>query len=1183
MQKSNEFSDDLRNNPQTSNYFWLDPEFPSVSSAHDNVTVNIDPNSGICHTVQNNHLAILRQNVGIVSDSEVHEKNDDKYETVGVNGSVGDVKELMVANSSAAIGSLSPHKSNKMAVIECNYAMLKEKIQIAYEELEKSKEVRNELERELRSIYGKYEAIRHEYDNTMRERKDVLEENERLVDENASLTQQINRFYDENKRLFEEKDCLEAKLQRYIANVNKDVRHLQQFRNDSYDLRKSLILESETSVVSSKHNEAINEEVSRLRLLCDKLTKERNEALLKLRCLNEVEAPETILNIWDTLTFNLNLPSASPNLGVILGGGKGDDIVGHESPIYIKEVLPGSPFEPHLQKLDYIIEVNGIEVAGMDQHSVTSILSNSKKLSIEVKRRNQICNIAEVSLGNASGKLGIELETGVIISELSENAGLESGLCVGMRLFHVNGIPIVDPLQAKALIQENKKKLILGISSKKHNTQQLSVASSRLVSPVASTVQEKQPRTHILNKIQEKLFGRSGNEKTRAVIAKANLDAWAGDLTTYRHGSLRVPSSRVNVLNDELIRTGSLRATLLSGDQRQSIPGVWTDKIYHRQSQSTQQKSNESKKLPRITRSSQCTSQCSHPNKMFQSTPSSVCSATTAHIVNSTNALIHPKLIGVAHAQRINTIPEPPPYPGQHFTVHPSIDSLSLASSNSYPVVPQSSSASFQNGYSITSTVHKQSSRDLSKEEKDVRCVVIHQDSKADDFGFELENVNGGVVISRVRGAAKDLLHVGEQLIDVNGVNMRLVNKDAANRVLKQLSNHNEDIALTVKETKEGPRWVHSNRKEVILCGGNGVGILVEKRLGELRVGERILEIDGKDVRKATLEEARRALDTGQSEIVNLLCEYDGGARYERLHNGADPDSFYIKVNIDRPAKNSDELELKNGEILYVDYTMFGNEMGKWRAWRIDHEGRQRQCGIIPSFARITDEETRRTRRTRGRPSESLYSGRFLYERVERVSSLQKRPLILFSAYLAPFMQTLVDEHGDKFAQCVAECLAMTDSDARRAKSMSQFIEVRRREEVFEVVSVSSLQQIINNGYHCILDVAPQAVAKLRNMHLYPIFIRIRFKNAKQLKEFAEECGNERLNNKAAKELIERAETVDNQLRNMECAVSTISVGSHHGRNAVRYVCHQIVATVEHEQKRSVWAPANCTQTISPR
>lgn len=72
---------------------------------------------------------------------------------------------------------------------------------------------------------------------------------------------------------------------------------------------------------------------------------------------------------------------------------------------------------------------------------------------------------------------------------------------------------------------------------------------------------------------------------------------------------------------------------------------------------------------------------------------------------------------------------------------------------------------------------------------------------------------------------------------------MRLVDKDAASRVLKQLGHHNEEITLTVKETKEGPRWVHSNRKDVQLCGGNGVGILIERRLGELKVNYRFFAL----------------------------------------------------------------------------------------------------------------------------------------------------------------------------------------------------------------------------------------------------------------------------------------------------------------------------------------------------
>ncbi|VDK21064.1 unnamed protein product [Anisakis simplex] len=56
--------------------------------------------------------------------------------------------------------------------------------------------------------------------------------------------------------------------------------------------------------------------------------------------------------------------------------------------------------------------------------------------------------------------------------------------------------------------------------------------------------------------------------------------------------------------------------------------------------------------------------------------------------------------------------------------------------------------------------------------------------------------------------------------------------------------------------------------------------------------------------------------------------------------------------------------------------------------------------------------------------------------------------------------------------------------------------------------------------------------------------------------------------------MIERFDQIDSQLDALECNVSTIVVGAHRARNAVKYVCQQIVAIVEHEQKRTVWAPA---------
>uniref|UniRef100_A0A0M3I6N1 PDZ domain-containing protein n=1 Tax=Ascaris lumbricoides TaxID=6252 RepID=A0A0M3I6N1_ASCLU len=934
--------------------------------------------------------------------------------------------------------------------------------------------------------------------------------------------------------------------------------------------------------------------------------------------------------------------------------------------------------------------------------------------------------------------------------------------------------------------------------------------------------------------VHDKLFGRFTNEKSRAIIAHANLDACAGELTSFRHGSLRIPSSRVSSLNNELVRTGSLRTTSHSSDQRHINEQL--DKFLHRQSQSsrllfrhdedgsvrTWPKSREpiatedlQSKRKAVTRpsvlpvfpsassyrsgvnaatvahsdvvahSARYSMQgATRPTSWYPSTPLSVCGA-SARIVTSTNLLTQPKAVGIAHAQRVSTrspaLPQPPPYPGPRS----SIDSLSVASSNSYPL-PPSSSTSYNRSFSPNGTILNGSDSQLLEEDEDVRRVVVTRDGGG-GFGLVLDNGNGGVIISNVYGSARGRVHVGEQLLDVCGINMRSADRLAATRVLKQFCASHDEVTLLVRRRSETPRWLRVPRRSIRLCGGNAIGILVEipvgelnvcginmrsadrlaatrvlkqfcashdevtllvrrrsetprwlrvprrsirlcggnaigilveipvgelnmgerileidgkdvreatleeatrelengrsemvdvvteydggerlKRLkkgadgdsfymrvnidrngengdeldikkvcginmrsadrlaatrvlkqfcashdevtllvrrrsetprwlrvprrsirlcggnaigilveipvGELNMGERILEIDGKDVREATLEEATRELENGRSEMVDVVTEYDGGERLKRLKKGADGDSFYMRVNIDRNGENGDELDIKKGEIVYVDNTLFMGVSGRWRAWRVDHEGRQRQCGIIPSQWRIEEEETSRQRRAKGRIGEPRVQ-RHIYERVERVASSQRRPLVLLSAYVAPFMQALIDEHGDKFAQCVPECRALNASEGER---------VRRREELFEVISVSALQHMIAQGYHCVLDVTPHAIVRLHSLRIYPIVIRIKFKSAKQLKELAEESGNERVSSKAAREMLERADAIDLQLDALECAVSTIGVGTHRARNAVKYMCQQIVAIVEHEQKRTVWAPAIKQSTNNP-
>ena len=60
-------------------------------------------------------------------------------------------------------------------------------------------------------------------------------------------------------------------------------------------------------------------------------------------------------------------------------------------------------------------------------------------------------------------------------------------------------------------------------------------------------------------------------------------------------------------------------------------------------------------------------------------------------------------------------------------------------------------------------------------------------------------------------------------------------------------------------------------------------------------------------------------------------------------------DSFFIRAMFDHQAENPNELSFHKDDILFVDNTMFNGVPGLWRAWIVNEEGLQKQCGAIPS------------------------------------------------------------------------------------------------------------------------------------------------------------------------------------------------------------------------------------------
>lgn len=60
-------------------------------------------------------------------------------------------------------------------------------------------------------------------------------------------------------------------------------------------------------------------------------------------------------------------------------------------------------------------------------------------------------------------------------------------------------------------------------------------------------------------------------------------------------------------------------------------------------------------------------------------------------------------------------------------------------------------------------------------------------------------------------------------------------------------------------------------------------------------------------------------------------------------------DSFYIRSNFDRVGESDQELSFHKDEILYVENSLYKNQLGKWYAWLVDDKGNKLKGGIIPS------------------------------------------------------------------------------------------------------------------------------------------------------------------------------------------------------------------------------------------
>ncbi|XP_008312731.1 disks large homolog 5 isoform X2 [Cynoglossus semilaevis] len=402
----------------------------------------------------------------------------------------------------------------------------------------------------------------------------------------------------------------------------------------------------------------------------------------------------------------------------------------------------------------------------------------------------------------------------------------------------------------------------------------------------------------------------------------------------------------------------------------------------------------------------------------------------------------------------------------------------------------------------------------------------------------------------------------------------------------------------------------------VQICGGNLFGIFVEsldddspaKSPDGLQPGDLLLEYNGTSMKNKTKEEAYLEM---LKPAETITCKVQSYADHLATIKDTPGDGFFIRTLYERVAEVEQELSFKKDDILYVEDTLPNGSFGYWTAWRLDENAHKLERGQIPSkyimdqdFCRRQsmadmkdDGSTSKTlsaaarrsffrrrlkhKRSGSKDGKDLMSldsmstdsfpitedaGNLMYQQVQKVEGSSPRPVLILGPLVEPCKDMLVKEAPAKFCRCLPEIMKASQQAIERGVKDCVFIDYKRRSGHFDVTTVASIKEITEKDCHCLLDIAPYAMERLHSVHIYPIVIFIRYKNAKQIKEQKDPLYlRDKLSQRHSKEQFEVAQKTEQEYSRFFTGV--VQGGS------VSYICTQILTIVEQEQSKVLWIP----------
>ncbi|XP_019359076.1 PREDICTED: disks large homolog 1 isoform X14 [Gavialis gangeticus] len=408
-----------------------------------------------------------------------------------------------------------------------------------------------------------------------------------------------------------------------------------------------------------------------------------------------------------------------------------------------------------------------------------------------------------------------------------------------------------------------------------------------------------------------------------------------------------------------------------------------------------------------------------------------------------------------------------------------------------------------------------------------------------------------------------------------------------------------------------------------IVGGEDGEGIFISFILaggpadlsGELRKGDRIISVNGVDLKAATHEQAAAALKNA-GQAVTIVAQYrpEEYSRFEaKIHDlreqmmnssissgsgslrTSQKRSLYVRALFDYDKTKdsglpSQGLNFKFGDILHV---INASDDEWWQARQVTPDGESDEIGVIPSKRRVEKKERARLKtvkfnsKTRGDKGEipddmgsKGLSGQeeyvLSYEPVNQQEVNYTRPVIVLGPMKDRINDDLISEFPDKFGSCVPHTTRpkrdyeVDGRDYHFVTSREQmekdiqdhkFIEAGQYNNHLYGTSVQSVREVAEKGKHCILDVSGNAIKRLQIAQLYPISIFIKPKSVENITEM-----NKRLTEEQARKTFERAMKLEQEFTEHFTAIVQ--------GDTLEEIYNQVKQIIEEQSGPYIWVPA---------